>query len=114
MRGLSAIESLDLGLFSGSVSVSRAYAHVISVGTEVVVGGLAVRPGDLLHGDRHGLLSVPLSIAERIPEAAARIREQERKLIDLCSDPRATAADLQEAIAIRDCLPGIVRAGQGA
>jgi len=46
-------------LFAGSVAVSHAYAHIFDVGDAVRVGGMEIRPGDLLHGDRHGVLPYP-------------------------------------------------------
>jgi regulator of RNase E activity RraA len=47
----------------------------------VRVGGLEVRPGDLLHADRHGVLLVPKEIAPELPGAADRIVDREQELI---------------------------------
>ena len=41
------------------------------------IGGLKIQSGDLLHGDLHGVQSIPLDIAARIPPVAARIAAQE-------------------------------------
>src|SRR5438034_5914677 len=38
----------------------------------------SINPGDLLHGDQHGVVTIPLEIAERIPEAAERVAADER------------------------------------
>lgn len=35
----------------------------------VTVGGIVVRPGDLLHADRRGVLMVPAEIARELPTA---------------------------------------------
>jgi regulator of RNase E activity RraA len=45
---------------------------------------MEVRPGDLLHGDRHGVLTIPTQIAAAIPPVAAEIREAEQRVIELC------------------------------
>jgi len=50
----------------------------------VEVGGLRIRPGDLLHGDLHGVLSIPISIAEEIPKVVAEMSEMEKELIQFC------------------------------
>jgi regulator of RNase E activity RraA len=84
VRDLAAVDALDFPLFSGSVSVSHAYAHIVDFGNPVEVGGLSIHPGDLLHGDRNGVQLVPLEIAEEIPDTARRLQEQERELIEFC------------------------------
>ena len=38
----------------------------------VEVGHMEVRPGDLLHGDRHGVQTIPLEIAPKIPAVARK------------------------------------------
>jgi len=77
VRELPQVRDLGLHLFAGNVSVSHAYAHIFDFGSPVKVGGLEVRQGELLHGDRHGLLTVPKGIAAEIPAAAARLRQAE-------------------------------------
>ncbi len=65
VRELPRVRDLGLHLFAGNVAVSHAYAHIFDFGAMVKVGGLEVHPGDLLHGDQHGLLSLPEEIASR-------------------------------------------------
>ncbi len=84
IRDLAAVQALQFPCFARHPIVSHSYAHIVSIGTPVEIGGLKVKPGDLLHGDRNGVLSIPLEIAEKLPAAAARIAEHERKLISFC------------------------------
>jgi len=84
VRELPRVKESGLQLFAGNVAVSHAYAHIFDFGSMVRVGGLEVHPGDLLHGDRHGLLNVPKDVAGDIPPAAARLQEAEQKVIDFC------------------------------
>jgi regulator of RNase E activity RraA len=81
--------------FSSCVLVSHAYVHLVQAGTPVNVGGLTVRPGDLLHGDQHGITSIPLEIAKDLPAAAKRIDEAERRLITHARSGEATAESLR-------------------
>jgi regulator of RNase E activity RraA len=60
---LLRVRDLGLQLFAGNVAVSHAYAHLFDLGAVVKVDGLEIHPGDLLHGDQHGLLNVPKEIA---------------------------------------------------
>lgn len=68
VRELPRVREMGLQLFAGSVAVSHAYAHISDFGSVVKVAGLEVHPGDLLHGDRHGLLTVPKQIVGKIAE----------------------------------------------
>jgi 4-hydroxy-4-methyl-2-oxoglutarate aldolase len=87
VRDLPAIKTMDFQLFSGSLSVSHSYAHIIDFAEPVEIGGLKIRSGDLLHGDRHGVLNVPLEIAAAIPAEAAKVLAEERELTDFCRSP---------------------------
>lgn len=92
VRDLPEVRATGFHFFSSCVLVSHAYVHVVEVGTPVTVGGLTVRPGDLLHGDEHGVISIPIEIARDLPAAAEAIETSERKLIDYA---RSTEADIQ-------------------
>lgn len=84
VRDLKAMEALGFHVFCGSVAVSHAYAHIAEFGEPVDIGGQKIRPGDLVHGDRHGVHLIPLSIASQVVEKAAEIEKTERDLIDFC------------------------------
>ena len=59
---------------------------------------MKVRPGDLLHGDRHGVISIPASIASEIPAAAARVAAIERPVFEVADSPNPTIEELREAV----------------
>jgi regulator of RNase E activity RraA len=84
VRELPRVRALGLQLFAGNVSVSHAYAHIFDLGCPISIGGLQVRAGDLLHGDRHGLLTVPAEIAARVPPVAKKMLRFEEGLIAFC------------------------------
>ena len=96
VRDIPAARAAGFHLFAGSVSVSHGYIHIVEFGAPVEIGGLTVSSGELLHGDLHGVQSVPLALAPRIPEAAARILAEERALIALCRSPDFTLEKLRE------------------
>jgi len=98
VRELPRVHNLSLQLFAGSVAVSHAYAHIFDFGSTVKIGGLDVHPGDLLHGDRHGLLTVPKQIAGKIPAVAARIQNAEQKVIDFCGSKEFSVENLRHLI----------------
>jgi len=96
VRELPAVRAMGIQLFAGSVAVSHAYAHIFDLEATVKVGGIEVHPGDLLHGDRHGVLTVPMEFATKIPDAAARLQRVERTVIDFCRSSAFSVAKLRE------------------
>lgn len=70
------------GALAGSIGPSHGWVHVVEYAVPVTIHGMSVRPGDLIHADRHGAVVVPTEIAAQVPEAAARIAAAERVLID--------------------------------
>ncbi len=98
VRDLMDIHHTEFQMFAGNVSVSHAYAHLYDFGTEVSVGGMSVKPGDLIHGDLHGVQTVPLEIADRIPDAARRVRQRRNQLLALRRSAEFSIEKLRETI----------------
>jgi 4-hydroxy-4-methyl-2-oxoglutarate aldolase len=96
VRELSSIHSMGLKLFAGNVTVSHAYAHIFDLGAAITIDGMEVHTGDLLHGDRHGILSIPRDIAGSLPEVAAKLQRREQKVIDYCQSSGFSVAGLAE------------------
>jgi regulator of RNase E activity RraA len=40
-----------------------------------------------MHGDQHGVLTIPEEIADRVPDAAAGVEADERTIIEACRSP---------------------------
>ncbi len=98
VRDLTAVERTGFQLFSGSVSVSHAYMHVIAVNVPVKVAGMSIEPGDLLHGDRHGIVRIPPRIAPKLPETIARLQLREREILQFCKSGEFSKAELRRLL----------------
>jgi regulator of RNase E activity RraA len=98
VRDLPDIRPTEFQMFAGHVSVSHAYAHVFDFGGKVEVGGLQVQPGDLIHGDCHGVQTIPFEIADRIPAAAREIRHRRQQLVGLRRSTDFSLEKLRQAI----------------
>ncbi|MGD0213897.1 MAG: RraA family protein [Terriglobales bacterium] len=96
VREVPAVRAMGFQLFAGSLAVSHAYAHIFDFGATITVGGMEVHPGDLLHGDGHGVLTVPMEFATKIPEVAIRLKEAENKVIDFCRSNGFSVPKLRE------------------
>ena len=98
VRELPAVRTTGIQMFAGNLAVSHAYAHIFDIGVAVNVGGMEIHPGDLLHGDRHGVLTIPAQIAAKIPVVAAELRHREQKIIELCRSSSFSVAKLSEVM----------------
>ncbi len=95
VRDLDEVRALGFQFAAAHVSVSHAYVHMVDFGLPVKVGGLWVAPGDLVHADHHGAVTVPKEIAERLPEAVRKVEADERTIISLCQSPTFSAEALK-------------------
>lgn len=105
VRDVPSIGKTGFHLYAGGIAVSHAYAHVVDFGGPVEIGGLTVRPGDLLHGDLHGVVSVPVSVAPRIPRVAAELLAEEGELIRLCQPGNFSMEKLRHLIERKTHVP---------
>lgn len=98
VRDLDEVHELGFHFFAAQVIPSHAYDHLVDVGSPVKVGGLVVNPGDLIHADKHGVVVIPGEVASELAEAARRVEESERGLINLCKSPDFTVEKLKDAL----------------
>ncbi len=98
VRELPSVRSMGIQLFAASVVVSHAYAHIFEIGSPVTIGGMQVEPGALLHGDRHGIVTVPIEIAAAVPRTALVLQKEEQKVIDFCRSSSFSVTKLAEVI----------------
>jgi 4-hydroxy-4-methyl-2-oxoglutarate aldolase len=98
VRGLRAAQAIGLQIFAGNLSASHAYAHIFDFGGPVSVAGMRVQPGDLLHGDVHGVQTIPLEIADRIPERAKEMTQNDEQIIALCRSQEFTLEKIRAAV----------------
>ncbi|MGO8732871.1 MAG: RraA family protein [Terriglobia bacterium] len=101
-RELPGIEASGFQVFAGRLGISRAYIHVVEYGGPVEVGNLTIQPGDLIHGDRHGIITVPQHLVPLLPAAARVIAEKKQQLIDLSRKAGTTHAEFSQGL--RDLL----------
>lgn len=100
-RDVEQVRRLKFPTFARSVICSHGYCHFVSLDTPVCVGGLVVRPGDLLHGDGNGVTSIPHEIAAEVAEAAAEFVAAEAVALEFLKsgskDPKQYAEAREEA-----------------
>lgn len=89
-RDLDQVEAIHFPVFASGVNPSHAWCHIVEVNVPVQVGGLEVRPGDLLHGDRNGVTSIPLEIAGPVARSCKAFLQTEDILFQYLRAPNPT------------------------
>lgn len=96
LRDLREVEALGgFHYFCPGLVVSHGQPVILEVNVPVTIHGLAIQPGDLLHGDVNGLLAVPDAVAGDVAAACEDVRAEERALLDLIKAPGFTVEKLR-------------------
>lgn len=96
-RDLDQVRRLGFPAFSSGVICSHGYSHITSIHEPVRVGGIAVHPGDLIHGDVNGVTTIPLEIASEVAQAAAEFAAVEAVIIDCAASKTGDLKEYSEA-----------------
>ena len=72
--------------------------HLVEANIPVTVGGVLVNPGDLLLGDQHGVISIPIEIVGSLPEAIAKVEAGEKEIIDVCKAQNFSPEKLKDIL----------------
>jgi len=96
LRDVAEVKALGgFQYFCPGFVVSHGYPLICEVNVPVTVAGLSVNPGDLLHGDVNGILTIPAEIAGKVADEAERIREAEREVLEFLRRPGLTIERLR-------------------
>ncbi|MCX6499434.1 MAG: RraA family protein [Arthrobacter sp.] len=94
-RDLDRALEFDYPLFSRGnwMRTGKDRVQLEAIGVPVIIGGITVRPGDLLRGDINGVVVIPAARSQEVVEAAERIQQTE----DSIRAEIQNGADLREA-----------------
>lgn len=84
-------------IVAGSIGPSHAFVHVRELACSVSVFGLTVRPGDLVHADRHGAVVVPPDVVSKLAWAVAQMRASEALVLGPARAPGFDFAAFEQA-----------------
>jgi len=98
VRDIPAVNKLGFPIFAPFAAVSHSYMHLVDYGEPVEIFGLPIRTGDLLFADCHGVISIPLEIAEELPKVAARTSSKDQRIVQVCLSPDFSTEKLLNVI----------------
>ncbi len=100
-RDLDQVEALGFPCFTSGTICSHGDCHIVSLGVPVHVGGVAVHPGDLLHGDRNGVTTIPVETASALAQACPEFMAAEAVILEYVKGGRVDQAGY--AAAHKEC-----------
>jgi regulator of RNase E activity RraA len=96
-RDLDQVRRLGFAAFSNGAICSHGYSHIVDLHCVVRVGGITIRPGELLHADANGVCTIPAEIADAIPDAATEFVAAETIVLDYLKGGSPNAKSFSEA-----------------
>ena len=91
-RDLDQVQALDFPCFTGGTVASHGYCQIVELDVPVRVGGVWENPGELLHGDRNGVTTIPAELAALTAEGCAGFMDAESVVLDYLRPGNSTAA----------------------
>jgi regulator of RNase E activity RraA len=85
-------------LMAGCVSPSHAHVHVVDFNVEVDVLGLKLKPGDLVHMDRHGAVRIPKDKLADLPRCVELVIRKEAPILRAAKSTGFTIEALRKAL----------------
>jgi regulator of RNase E activity RraA len=99
-RDLDQVEPLQFPCFSNGTICAHGYPQFQHLNVPVHIGGATVHPGDLIHGDRNGVTTIPNAIASAVAHACSEYMEAEGVIFRYLKagqiDPKGFAAARKE------------------
>src|SRR5438477_2659872 len=81
-RDLDQVEALGFPCFTNGTICAHGCCHIVQGNVPVHVGGVMIHPGDLLHGDRNGVTTIPLEIASAVAHSCVEFMAAEAVVLD--------------------------------
>jgi 4-hydroxy-4-methyl-2-oxoglutarate aldolase len=96
-RDLDQVEAIGFPCFTNGTTCAHGYCHILDVNIPVSVGGLIIYPGDLLHGDRNGVSTIPCDIASEVAAACKELMAAEDIVLNYVRSGNPTPKGFTEA-----------------
>jgi len=90
IRDISGVRAVPLPCWGAGLSPMHGAIRWLDTGSPVVVDGMTVRPGDLIHADENGALCFPAPLAAQVAEKADSVRQKEAALFEKLGAPGMT------------------------
>lgn len=96
-RDVDQVRRLGFPAFSNGAICSHGYSHIVDLHRAVRVGGITIHPGDLLHADANGVVTIPLEIAADVGQAAVEFAAAESHVLQYLASGKPNVKAFSEA-----------------
>lgn len=96
LRDVQEVHDIGFHYFMRYPVVSHGNFEIVSVGEPIELDGQRVESGDILHGDRNGIVIVPDAALDGLPAAVQGIREREGAQLEYMRGDSFSLADLKQ------------------
>jgi hypothetical protein len=77
IRDLEGVRAVPLPCWATGLSPMHGRMRWLDVGSPVVIDGMTVNSGDVIHADLNGVLCIPRRLADRVHAKALEVRQNE-------------------------------------
>ncbi|MFT5196895.1 MAG: 5-oxopent-3-ene-1,2,5-tricarboxylate decarboxylase [Cellvibrionaceae bacterium] len=92
VRDTPACENIDLPIYLKEKQATRSnlYHHPADWNVTIGCGGVLIEPGDVIVGDREGVVAIPAHVAESVAHASYEQELREMHVIDMVKSGKST------------------------
>jgi len=94
IRDIDGVRALGLPCWAAGLSPMHGRLRWLDIGSPVLIDGMTVRTGDIIHADVNGVLVIPWQVADQVYEKAVAVRNSENSLFAKWDRPGATLDDI--------------------
>jgi 4-hydroxy-4-methyl-2-oxoglutarate aldolase len=98
VRDLVEVRRLGFHYFARGSVASHANFRIARPGVPVQIRGMVVNPGDIVHGDENGVITVPKVDVAALREAVETVRQKEKTVMDFVKSPEFTLAGFKRIV----------------
>lgn len=90
IRDIDGVRQVPLACWGAGLSPMHGRIRWLDVNSPVVVDGMTVRPGDIIHADVNGVVAIPAEVADQVHDQAAEVRRREAAFFARLREPGMT------------------------
>lgn len=98
IRDIEGVREVGLPCWAAGLSPMHGRLRWFDVGSPVVIDGMTVHTGDIIHADVNGVLCIPRALADQVYEKAMAVRRRESGLFAKWRKPGTTLEDYFAAL----------------
>ena len=96
MRDLDVMDD-GFPVLAGSIGPSHGFVHVVEIGTPVIIMGMTVNQGELVHADRHGAVVIPDAVIPNLKSSIEKVFASEAIVLGPARQPGFDIDKLEES-----------------